>query len=287
MDVESLRAFREVVAQGGFTAASKALGITQPGMSLKISRLEERLGVSLLRREGHSFTVTAHGRELLIHAEEIVEAHDRAVDRMRRSELSGSLRLGCNAEIALGGLDRLTSRFRRTHPDVDLAIRVHESRILSELLDNGEIDVAILQRNVLEGAVRADDEVWRRDELHAVQGLTVDFDDADPVPLISFGPSSTFDAHLRIALTAAGRTYRTALEWANLRGVQNAIEDGLGVAIISTPLLTELMRPWNGISPTALPAVVFVLRSRADEERSELIDTLRDHLSETLAVTLS
>lgn len=287
MDVESLRAFREVVAQGGFTAASKVLGITQPAVSLKISRLEERIGSNLLRREGNSFTVTAHGRDLLAHAEKIVEAHDRAVEHMRRSELSGSLRLGCNAEIALSGLHRLTSRFRRTHPAVDLAIRVNESRILSELLDDGEIDVAILRRSVLEGAVRPTDEILQRDRLHAVQGLTVDFEDSDPVPLVAFGPSNAIDPYLRTALAAAGRTYRTALEWPSVSGVRSAIEDGMGVGILSTPLLTEQMRPWNGISPTALPALVFVLRSRADAERNELIDTLREHLSEDFAATLT
>ena len=52
LDVESLRVFREVVTQGGFTAASKILGITQPAVSLKIRRLEERLGFTLIRRTG-------------------------------------------------------------------------------------------------------------------------------------------------------------------------------------------------------------------------------------------
>lgn len=77
LDVESLRVFREVVAQGGFTAASRKLGITQPAVSLKIRRLEERIGTSLILRNGHSITLTASGRDLLAHAEEIVEAHDR------------------------------------------------------------------------------------------------------------------------------------------------------------------------------------------------------------------
>ncbi len=53
-DVESLRVFRELVAQGGFTAVAKTLGISQPTVSLTIRRLEERLGMSLIVRNGYS-----------------------------------------------------------------------------------------------------------------------------------------------------------------------------------------------------------------------------------------
>ena len=62
-DVESLRVFRELAAKGGFTAAAKALGISQPTVSLTIRRLEERLGMNLIVRDGYSVIVTAHGQE--------------------------------------------------------------------------------------------------------------------------------------------------------------------------------------------------------------------------------
>ena len=273
--------FREVVSQGGFTAASKVLGLTQPAVSLKISRLEERIGLSLIRRDGHSLTVTEHGRDLLAHAEKIVEAHDRAVDHMRRSELSGIVRLGCSGDAALAYLSDVASRFGWTHPDIDLAIRVNESGVVSELLDYGEVDVGIIQLVEVDGAVRPGDEVWRREEIHVVQGLAADFTDADPVPLISFGPRSLYHPHLTALLDAAGRPHRTALEWPSIRGVQRAVEAGLGVGILNTPNITERMRPWTGIDPIELPTAAFVLRSRAGAG-NQLIDALRGHLSAAL-----
>ena len=287
LDTESLRVFRELIAQGGFTAAANVLGIPQPTVSLKIRRLEERIGLSLIRREGHSFTITAHGRDLLAHAEEIVEAHDRAVDHMQRSELSGSLRLGCDGEVAQSGLFEVTNRFRRIHPDVDLAIRVRNSRILHGMLDNGEIDVALMQIISLEGELRPTDDVWRHDDLHLVQGLAVDFDDAEPVPLIMYGTGSLYDPYLTGAMAAAGRTYRMAFDQVTIGGHQSAIEAGLGVGMLNTPNVTDQMRPWAAISPAALPQVVFVLRSRPGAEGDELIAALRAALSETLKPVLS
>ncbi|HAB57667.1 MAG TPA: LysR family transcriptional regulator, partial [Acidimicrobiaceae bacterium] len=100
MDVESLRVFRQLVAAEGFTAAAERLGVTQSAVSHKIRRLEERIGRDLLRRDGQSFVLTPDGRDLLAHAEAIVDAHDRAVDALQRSNVSGTVRLGCNEEVA-------------------------------------------------------------------------------------------------------------------------------------------------------------------------------------------
>lgn len=279
LDVESLRAFRELVAQGGFTAASKKLGITQPAVSSKISRLEDRVGVRLILRKGRSFALTAHGRDLLALAEEIVEAHDRAVDDMRRSSLRGALRLGCSGAVATKQLSEIASRFKSTHPHIDLTIRVSTSWIISDALDSGEIDVAMIHA-VEDDGVRPTDMVWQRDDLHIVQGLDGDFPCEDPVPLVSFGPRDGFNTQLTAALEAAGYAYRIAVEWPNVRGVQNAVEDGLGVGILNTANVTEGMRPWTGIDAPELARAVFVIRSRPRAERNPLIDALRSHLSE-------
>ncbi len=285
LNVESLRVFREVVARGGFTAASKALGMTQPAVSLKIRRLEDRLGMSLIRREGHSLSVTAPGQDLLAHAERIVGAHDQAVAHMRRSELVGAVRLGCNGEVAASGLSDVASRFRQTHPDIDLAIRIHHSVTISELLDNAEIDIALITLMDLDGTVRPADEVWRREHMHIVQGIEADFDDEDPVPVVTSGPSSQHHTHLTALLKAAGRTHRVAMEWCNLNGIKSAIAAGLGVGLLSTRNVTERMKPWTGIGPIELPSSLFVMRSRPNADANELMGALRDHLSSALAPT--
>ena len=278
LDVDSLRLFRELVAEGGFTAASKKLGIAQPSASRRLRRLEERIGMSLISRQGYSFTLTERGRDLLAHAEKIVEAHDRAVDHMRRSEIRGVLRLGCSGAIAPQQLSWVASRFRQTHPVIDLTIRVGESWIISDMLDTSKIDVAILHL-VEANSMRATDVVWQRDDLYIVQGLDVDFAE-DPIPLISFGPRSLLNTHLITALQTAGRAHRIAVEWPNVLGVKSAIEAGLGVGILNTLHVTEAMRPWRGIDQLDLPRSVFVVRSRPQAQENAPIDALRDLLLE-------
>ena len=242
-DVESLRVFRELVAQGGFTAAANALGISQPTVSQTIRRLEERLGMRLIVRDGYSVIPTAHGRDLLAHAEEIIEVYDRAVDRMRRSELRGALRLGCSAVVAAGGLAAVAGRFRRTHPDIDLTIRVDMSPPISRMLDKGEIDVALLNVVDVGDAVRPTDVVWRREQLQVVQGLGADLDGADPVPLVTQGVRGLLDQYLMPALIEAGHNYRIAAEWPSIKGVLDAIEAGLGVGIVPASQVSDRMSP--------------------------------------------
>ncbi|MGZ0220413.1 MAG: LysR family transcriptional regulator [Acidimicrobiales bacterium] len=283
LDVESLRVFREVVASDGFTAAGERLGITQSAVSHKIRRLEERIGMDLMRREGQSVILTADGRDLLAHADEIIDAHDKAVDYFQRSELTGTVRLGCNEEVAATQLADVASRFRRTHPDVSLEIRVQDSAYVADWLDGDEIDIALIQVLDVNDAVRSTDEVWRRDELQVVQGTIADFDNVETVPLISFGPRCLYEPWLTTELDASGRAHRHAMECPSIQGVQAAVEAGLGVAVLNTPNLTETMRPWAGLGSLELPAVAFVLRTAVSQASSELIDALRHHLSASLS----
>ena len=282
LNVEPLRVFLEVVNRGGLTAAAKSLGMTQPAVSLRVRRLEERVGARLIRLDGRSLTVTAHGRDLLAYAAEIVEAHDRAVDHLRRSRLSGTVRLGCNGEVAASGLSQVMSRFGRTHPDIDVMIRVNGSAILGELLEEGEIDVALMQVVDTDGAVRPTDKVWRLDELQFVQGQAVDLTDEDPLPVVRFGPASIYDHVLVEALEAARRDHRVAMECLSIPGAQRAVEAGLGVAVLNTAIITAKMRPWTGVNPGGLPQVAFVLRCRAGAEGREEIDALAQDLAQAL-----
>ena len=83
LDIESLRTFRAVVDSGSVTHAASQLNLTQSAVSWKMKRLEERLGSPLLVRDGRNMTLTELGSELLVHAEQIVSAHDDAVDPAR------------------------------------------------------------------------------------------------------------------------------------------------------------------------------------------------------------
>ena len=76
MEIRALRYFVEVVRQQSFTAASKALFVTQPTVSKMLRVLEEELGLQLLVRDQGSrkrrVVPTDAGQRVFAYAKEIL-----------------------------------------------------------------------------------------------------------------------------------------------------------------------------------------------------------------------
>jgi DNA-binding transcriptional LysR family regulator len=76
-DWNQVRAFLVAAEEGSFSAASRALGLTQPTLGRQVSALENRLGVTLFERLGRSLSLTDSGLELLDHVRAMGDAASR------------------------------------------------------------------------------------------------------------------------------------------------------------------------------------------------------------------
>ena len=74
-----IRAFLAIVDEGGFTAAARRLGLSQPAVSAQIASLEATLGFPLFQR-GRSLLLTPEGQSFLPYARRIQSAYDLAND---------------------------------------------------------------------------------------------------------------------------------------------------------------------------------------------------------------
>lgn len=72
-----LRVFVQVAATGNFTAAARALGVSQPAISQHIAELEKSAGGKLFERGRGSVSLTGRGRLFLEHAERILTEYKR------------------------------------------------------------------------------------------------------------------------------------------------------------------------------------------------------------------
>ena len=64
-DWSQVRGFLATAEEGSFSAAARALGLTQPTLGRQVAALESALGVVLFERAGRSVTLTEAGRDLL------------------------------------------------------------------------------------------------------------------------------------------------------------------------------------------------------------------------------
>ncbi len=96
-DLNDLYYFAEVVAHGGFAAASRAIGQPKSKLSRKVADLEMQLGVRLIERSTRHFRVTEVGEQFYDRCrkmmEEVHAAHSMAAGF--RDEASGTIRFSC------------------------------------------------------------------------------------------------------------------------------------------------------------------------------------------------
>ncbi|MGI9606948.1 MAG: LysR substrate-binding domain-containing protein [Acidimicrobiales bacterium] len=281
LDVESLRALRSVVDTGTFTEAATRLGMTQSAVSWKIKRLEERVGLELVKR-GSEIEPTPDGRDLLLYADRMLDAHDEAVEHLSRSDLEGVVRLGANEDLRGGELADVLARFGRVYPQIHLDVRVHLSGIVHEWLDDGEVDLAVVQIPTTD--TRPDDVVLWTEPIHWAHGVAHRFDPEELVPVVTFGPGLVYlDAHVE-ALSGGGARARTVLECPMLSGVQAAVEAGLGVAALNSRNLTDQMIVWDASDRFPLPELSEVIRTGVGGD-PEILGALRDTLTAALVET--
>jgi LysR family hydrogen peroxide-inducible transcriptional activator len=146
MEINQLRYFCAVARTGSFTKAAALEGIAQPSLSQQISRLEQNLGSQLFDRLGRSVRLTEFGRALLPQASEILRQVNSARGTLEslRLRVAGRLTIGCIPTITPYFLAPRLSAFVDQYPDVDLRLVEDITPNLIELLQSGEIDLAII-----------------------------------------------------------------------------------------------------------------------------------------------
>jgi LysR family hydrogen peroxide-inducible transcriptional activator len=146
MEVHQLRYFCAVARTGSFTKAAALEGIAQPSLSQQIQRLEATLGSRLFDRLGRGLKLTEFGRILLPQAIEILRQinNARATLESLRLSVAGRLAVGCIPTITPYFLAPRLSEFALRYPDVDLRLIEDTTPNLVELLQSGEIDLALI-----------------------------------------------------------------------------------------------------------------------------------------------
>ena len=124
LDLNQLSVFIQVVQEGSFTGAARALDIPKSRVSRMITDLESKLNVRLLERTTREVRTTDIGLQYYEQYkplfEEITDIHARISDRS--SKPSGRLRICAPVGFALDILGRWTSEFKQLFPEIDIEI---------------------------------------------------------------------------------------------------------------------------------------------------------------------
>lgn len=139
---EDLQAFVAVVEAGSFTAAAERLNSAKSAVSRRVSALEERLGVQLLRRTTRVLNLTETGSSFYEHSARILADLDEAEAAVQQEhgELKGTLRVALPLSFGVRHMCKPIAAFSKRHPKVEFDLDLNDRRI--DLIGEG-VDVAL------------------------------------------------------------------------------------------------------------------------------------------------
>lgn len=146
MELRQLRYFSAVVEAGSFSAAGEALHMSQPSLSVAVSRLEASVGVALLERSPRGVEPTSAGRYLLDAAAGLLGEADEIVDRLGRfgAGTTGRISLAVVPTLLWHRLPRLLRGFAETAPDVEVRLTDPPPWTAIDMLTRRTVDVAMI-----------------------------------------------------------------------------------------------------------------------------------------------
>ncbi|TNB46322.1 LysR family transcriptional regulator [Martelella lutilitoris] len=131
--LDDLAIFHTVVREGGFRAAARRLGLAPSKVSATVARMEEALGVPLLRRTTRSMATTEVGNALAERIGPLLAGLDaaRAEAAETADQVRGRLKLNVPGAVMPDVLPPLFAVFHARHPEVEVEI----------VVENGIVDI--------------------------------------------------------------------------------------------------------------------------------------------------
>jgi len=144
-DWNQVRAFLVAAEEGSFSAAARALRLTQPTLGRQVAGLEEHLGVTLFEREGRTLSLTESGQELLAHVRAMGEAAEliSLTASGQSQNIQGQVSITASDALACYHLPEILVGLRAFAPEIQIEV-IATNEIQD--LRRREADIAI--RNV-------------------------------------------------------------------------------------------------------------------------------------------
>jgi len=286
LDSDALAAFVAVAETGSFTAAAERLGRTQAAASMAVGRLEERLDLRLFDRGHRRVTLTPVGERLLGYARRIRAIEDEALATLLEGRNESRVRLGMPDDYLTLFGTALMQRFVPQHPTVSLDLQYDFSHRLEYMVDNRELDLAIITQNVGDPkgeVIRLEKQVWcsapnRRPEA------------ASCVQLALFPDGCRARPQILSALEQADRRWRIVYSSSDIAGIQLAVASGDLLTVLpeaAVPAEWRKLEPEDGMPDLPLLRLAMVLPQQPRLPVRQLANFLRTEFQSTVLAPFS
>jgi DNA-binding transcriptional LysR family regulator len=285
LDLDILRTLTTGTDLGSFARAAERLGRSQSAISLQLRKLEEQLGVELLRKQGRGLVLTEAGEVMLTYARRLLALNDEAITAVRGPAVSGTLRFGLPQDFAETWFPDTLAQFSRAHPQTRIAVTVGRNAELLERFDRGELDLILVLSHGLD-----------RPRVTPVLDLPMAWIGARDLPfalpadglkLVMFEAPCVFRRAAAEALEAAAISWQVVFTSPSLSGLWAAVAAGLGVSLrttVSAPPNLRVLGPESGLPQ--MPSIPLLLIESPSEAPSQVLLRFKEILLETCTAAL-
>jgi LysR family transcriptional activator of glutamate synthase operon len=240
MDTDALRWFQQVADGVTVTEVSEIEGVSQPGVSRALARLETELGTPLLRRSGRTLRMTHAGSAFKRHVDALLHQLDDGLSAVEQIVDPETGTIGLAFQISLGTwlVPDLVSSFHALHPAVRFDLMQVRDEQVHTVLDAGNADLLLSTARSVEPKVRRQrliDEPLRlavsRDHPLGKRSH-VRLADASAEPFLMLRPRSLLRKVCDDLCREAGFQPTVSFEGEDLHTLRGFVAAGLGVAIV-------------------------------------------------------
>jgi len=247
MNLNQLKIFYLAVKHGNLSTAGRKLNITQPAVTKGIQRLQENYDIQLLNRFGKKLVMTDAGEALYAIAERIFELDRLAVDCIRDFQQNerGHIRIDASESFGAYFLPPIINPFSQKNPNLRVSVNILPTEQVVENAATLKNDLGFISFAV------------NHDKLHTREILEDHFVVIAPVnhpfadkktlhPKDLTGQSMVVHETGSVPHQTIERLVREnrisvsiPLELSSNRAIKKAVENGLGIALVSRKVALE------------------------------------------------
>lgn len=242
MEIQQLYYYMELCKQKNFTEAGYACNMTQGALSKQIRKLENELGITLIRRNTRKFELSKEGEIFLSYAKKMTGTYEEMLKNVQKNQ---EIKIGCMPVLAPYHFARLVADFRKEYPDIKLVI---DERIASEIQKNSDrYDFLILRENMMEDQKKFrfsplyDDELcavlYEKHPLYGRDRLQLK-ELKDDVFIFPERGSGSYEVFYK-SCEKAGFEPKIAFEFPQANTIMSFVSEGVGVTITFSTVYRE------------------------------------------------
>lgn len=157
LDYHKLKIFKTVADLKSFSKAAEVLFLTQPTVTLQIKKLENYLGVTLLKRDKSGISLTEEGKLLYEYANKIIEDYIQMEEALSsiKKDFSKILVIGASSTIGEFLLPKFLPSFLQEHKNLKLNLFIGNSKAVEEGILSKNFYIGLVEDEISSNKISA------------------------------------------------------------------------------------------------------------------------------------